>query len=83
MPDDPRGRDLNRYMNEDPGGPVVMLNLLKYRPEDERSYRAYAAALKDYLRAGQRSVLNQLRSCFHARCRAFATRDSGRLRRLL
>ena len=26
-----------------------MLNLLKYRPEGEPSYRAYSAALKDYL----------------------------------
>ena len=27
---DPRGADLKRYLEEDPGGPVVMLNLLKY-----------------------------------------------------
>ena len=46
---DPRGEDLKRYMKEDLGGPVVMLNLLKYRPEGEQSYRAYIAALEDYL----------------------------------
>ena len=49
MPADPRGKDLKRYMEEDPGGPVVMLNLLKYRPAGEQSYRAYTAALEDYL----------------------------------
>jgi uncharacterized protein (DUF1330 family) len=46
---DPRGEDLKRYMKQDPGGPVVMLNLLKYRAGGEQSYRAYSAALKDYL----------------------------------
>jgi len=49
MPVDPRGEDLKRYMEQDPGGPVVMLNLLKYRAGGEKSYRAYSAALKDYL----------------------------------
>lgn len=49
MPVDPTGRDLKRYMEEDPGGPVVMLNLLKYRPGGEASYRAYARALAEYL----------------------------------
>jgi uncharacterized protein (DUF1330 family) len=49
MPVDPSGADLKRYTGEDPGGPVVMLNLLKYRPGGEESYRAYTAALKDYL----------------------------------
>jgi uncharacterized protein (DUF1330 family) len=49
MPVDPRGEDLKRYLDEDPGGPVVMLNLLRYRPGGEASYRAYSAALKDYL----------------------------------
>lgn len=27
---DPRGADLKRYLTEDPGGPVVMLNLLRF-----------------------------------------------------
>jgi len=49
MPVDPRGEDLKRYLEEDPGGPVVMLNLLKYRPGGDESYRAYSAAVKDYL----------------------------------
>lgn len=49
MPINPRGEDLKRYIDEDRGGPVVMLNLLKYRPEGEDSYRRYSAALGDYL----------------------------------
>ena len=49
MPVDPRGEDLKRYIEQDPGGPVVMLNLLKYRAGGEESYDAYSSALKDYL----------------------------------
>jgi uncharacterized protein (DUF1330 family) len=49
VPVDPRGEDLKRYLAEDPGGPVVMLNLLKYKPDGEESYRAYGRALEDYL----------------------------------
>jgi len=33
---DPRGADLKRYLAEDPGGPVVMLNLLRFRPDGGR-----------------------------------------------
>ena len=49
MPVDPTGGSLKRYLEEDPGGPVVMLNLLRYRPGGEASYRAYSTALQDYL----------------------------------
>ncbi len=50
MPVDPTGQDLKRYLAEDPGGPVVMLNLLKFKPEGGReSYAAYTKALADYL----------------------------------
>jgi uncharacterized protein (DUF1330 family) len=49
MPVDPRGDDLKRYLEQDPGGPVVMLNLLKYRDGGQESYRAYSSALKNYL----------------------------------
>ena len=39
---DPTGRDLKRYLAEDPGGPVVMLNLLRFRPDGGRDgYAAY------------------------------------------
>ena len=41
---DPRGADLKRYLAEDPGGPVVMLNLLRFRPDGGRErYAEYVA----------------------------------------
>jgi uncharacterized protein (DUF1330 family) len=44
---DPKGADLKRYLEEDPGGPVVMLNLLRFKPDGGReSYAKYAAALQ-------------------------------------
>jgi uncharacterized protein (DUF1330 family) len=44
---DPKGADLKRYLAEDPGGPVVMLNLLRYAPDGGReSYAKYAEALQ-------------------------------------
>jgi uncharacterized protein (DUF1330 family) len=46
---DPRGADLKRYLAEDPGGPVVMLNLLRYRPDGGRARYA------DYLAHFQRT----------------------------
>jgi uncharacterized protein (DUF1330 family) len=45
---DPKGADLKRLLQEDPGGPVVMLNLLRFKADGGReSYSKYAAALKD------------------------------------
>jgi uncharacterized protein (DUF1330 family) len=39
---DPRGADLKRYLAEDPGGPVVMLNLLRYKADGGRErYQRY------------------------------------------
>lgn len=43
---DPRGADLKRYLQEDPGGPVVMLNLLRYAEGGRESYDQYADALR-------------------------------------
>ena len=40
---DPRGRDLKTFLADDPGGPVVMLNLLRFRPGGRESYAAYLA----------------------------------------
>jgi uncharacterized protein (DUF1330 family) len=41
---DPTGADLKRYLAEDPGGPVVMLNLLRFRPDGGRErYAEYLA----------------------------------------
>ena len=44
---DPRGADLKRYLQEDPGGPVVMLNLLRWAEGGRSSYGQYADALRD------------------------------------
>ena len=43
---DPRGTDLKRYRHEDPGGPVVMLNLLRWAVGGRESYAQYAEALR-------------------------------------
>jgi uncharacterized protein (DUF1330 family) len=42
----PRGRDLKRFLQEDPGGPVVMLNLLRFTEGGRESYATYAEALQ-------------------------------------
>lgn len=44
---DPRGKDLKRYLQEDPGGPVVMLNLLRFKEGGRDSYAQYAQALNE------------------------------------
>lgn len=45
---DPTGRGLKQLLAEDPGGPVVMLNLLRFRPDGGRaSYEAYVAAFRE------------------------------------
>src|SRR3954452_22295471 len=56
---DPKGADLKRYLAEDPGGPVVMLNLLRYKPDGGReSYAKYADALSEtYLEKYSAEVL--------------------------
>jgi uncharacterized protein (DUF1330 family) len=43
---DPRGADLKRYLQEDPGGPVVMLNLLRFADGGREAYARYADALR-------------------------------------
>lgn len=42
---DPRGADLKQFLAEDPGGPVVMLNLLRFADGGRESYARYAEAL--------------------------------------
>lgn len=44
---DPRGTDLKRYLAEDPGGPVVMLNLLRFGDGGREGYGRYARALSE------------------------------------
>jgi uncharacterized protein (DUF1330 family) len=43
----PRGQDLKNLLAEDPGGPVVMLNLLRFRDGGQESYREYARHLSE------------------------------------
>jgi uncharacterized protein (DUF1330 family) len=51
---DPRGSDLKRFLDEDDGGPVVMLNLLRFVPDGGRErYAEYARPAAPHLaRAG-------------------------------
>ena len=44
---DPTGADLKRFLEQDPGGPVVMLNLLRFRPGGREWYLEYGTALGD------------------------------------
>lgn len=39
---DPSGSALATMLNEDPGGPVVMLNLLRFAPGGRASYQEYS-----------------------------------------
>ncbi|WCB95481.1 hypothetical protein DSM104299_04229 [Baekduia alba] len=49
-PVDPTGHDLKRFLAEDDGGPVTMLNLLKFTPDGGRdSYNKYATAILPFL----------------------------------
>ena len=46
---DPAGKDLKRYLAGDPGGPVVMLNLLRFLPDGGRErYAAYLAHFREH-----------------------------------
>ena len=46
---DPSGRDLKRFLAEDPGGPVVMLNLLRYAADGGDAYAQYAEKIVPFL----------------------------------
>jgi uncharacterized protein (DUF1330 family) len=49
-PVDPTGHDLKRFLAEDDGGPVTMLNLLRFKPDGGReSYNEYARAIVPFL----------------------------------
>lgn len=45
---DPKGADLKRFLAEDPGGPVVMLNLLRFAPGKAAQYQEYAKAFAPF-----------------------------------
>jgi uncharacterized protein (DUF1330 family) len=49
MPVDPTGADLKRFLAEDPGGPVVMLNLLRFTDTGRPSYQEYAREIRPFL----------------------------------
>ena len=43
----PRGADLKRFLADDPGGPVVMLNLLRFTEGGRASYDEYARVITE------------------------------------
>jgi uncharacterized protein (DUF1330 family) len=49
VPVDPTGQDLKRFLDEDQGGAVVMLNLLKMSEGGRESYEEYAAKIGPFL----------------------------------
>ncbi len=54
---DPTGADLRRFMEEDPGGPVVMLNLLRFAEGGRASYDEYARKIVPFIRKVEADVL--------------------------
>src|SRR4051795_5613382 len=46
---DPTGRDLKHFLADDPGGPVVMLNLLRYKEGGQEGYEEYARRIRPFL----------------------------------
>jgi uncharacterized protein (DUF1330 family) len=46
---DPTGADLKRFLAEDDGRPVVMLNLLRFAPGGAEGYRQYARRVVPFL----------------------------------
>ncbi len=54
----PTGEDIRRFVKEDDGGPVVMLNLLRYAGDAGReSYGRYAGKVQPFLEAVGGTVL--------------------------
>jgi uncharacterized protein (DUF1330 family) len=49
VPVDPTGADLKRFLAEDTEGPVVMLNLLRFKPDRRGSYDEYARRIQPFL----------------------------------
>jgi len=45
---DPKGADLKRLLNEDPGGPVVMLNLLRFASGKRDQYIRYVREFRPF-----------------------------------
>jgi uncharacterized protein (DUF1330 family) len=49
MPIDPTGADLKRFLAEDDGASVVMLNLLRFAPGGRDGYKEYADRIAPFL----------------------------------
>ena len=49
MPVDPTGQDLKHFLADDPGGPVVMLNLLRFKEDGRAAYEEYARKIQPFL----------------------------------
>ncbi|WP_435741685.1 DUF1330 domain-containing protein [Nocardioides sp. SYSU DS0663] len=55
---DPRGRDLKHFVEQDPDGPVVMLNLLRFRQDGgEAGYEEYLRHFRPHAEALGAEVL--------------------------
>lgn len=46
---DPTGKDLKKFLEEDDGHPIVMLNLLRFEPDGRESYNKYSRAILPFL----------------------------------
>ena len=46
---DPTGHDLKRFLDEDPGGPVVMLNMLRFKEDGRPGYERYGREIQPFL----------------------------------
>ena len=54
---DPTGQDLKHFLADDPGGPVVMLNLLRFKEDGRAGYEEYARRIQPFLENIGASVL--------------------------
>lgn len=54
---DPTGQDLKRFLEEDPGGPVVMLNLLRFAQDGRASYDEYTRRILPFLQRVEGEVI--------------------------
>lgn len=50
---DPQGIDIQKFIQEDPGGPLVLLNLVRFKEGGRASFAEYASAVMPFmLKAG-------------------------------
>jgi uncharacterized protein (DUF1330 family) len=54
---DPSGKDLKHFLADDPGGPVVMLNLLRFKDGGRGSYEEYARRIQPFLDESDAEIL--------------------------